>query len=132
MTPTKFLQRDQDYAGFIGILTDDWKEVKKHYKDELKYIYVYAVPNPILNKAHEVNFNVHIENLTEINSYFEGLNKASKKDMEAANTVEDKLLNLQRALEHLRKVRLLKGGLKTQLDRTEHFHAGETEQAFRA
>jgi len=97
-------------------------------------MYVYAVPNPILNKAHEVNFNVHIENLTEINSYFEGLNRASKKRkaMEEADTVEDKLLNLQRALKHLRKARLLKGGLKTQLHRTEQFHAGETEQAFRA
>lgn len=49
-----------------------------------------------------------------------------------ADTVEDKLLNLQRALEHLRKARLLKTGLKTQLDRIEQFHAGETEQAFRA
>ena len=45
-----------------------------------------------------------------------------------ADTVEDKLLNLQRALEHLRKARLLKTGLKTQLDRIEQFHAGETEQ----
>jgi len=40
-----------------------------------------------------------------------------------ADTVEDKLLNLQRALEHLRKARLLKTGLKTQLDRIEQFHA---------
>ncbi len=31
-----------------------------------------------------------------------------------ADTVEDKFLNLQRALEHLRKERLLKTGLKTQ------------------
>ncbi len=49
-----------------------------------------------------------------------------------ADTVEDKLLNLQRAVEHLGKARLLKSGLKTQLDRIEQFHAGETEQAFRA
>ena len=37
-----------------------------------------------------------------------------------ADTVEDKLLNLQRALEHLRKARLLKTGLKTQLDPIGH------------
>ncbi len=29
-----------------------------------------------------------------------------------ADTIEDKLLNLQRAMEHLRKARLLKAGLK--------------------
>ena len=52
--------------------------------------------------------------------------------MEEADTVDNKLLNLQRALEHLRKARLLKGGLKTQLDRAEQFHSGETEQAFQA
>lgn len=49
-----------------------------------------------------------------------------------ADTVEDKLLNLQRAVEHLRKARLFKAGRKTQLDRIEPFHARETEQAFRA
>ena len=46
--------------------------------------------------------------------------------------MEDKKLNLQRAVEHLRKARLLSAGMKTKLDRIEQFHAGETEQAFRA
>jgi len=49
-----------------------------------------------------------------------------------ADTVEDKLLNLQRAVEHLRKARLLKAGMKTKLDRIEQFRAGETEKTFRA
>ena len=46
-----------------------------------------------------------------------------------ADTIEDKLLNLQRAMKHLRKARLLKAGLMTKI---EQFHAGETEQASRA
>jgi len=37
------------------------------------------MPNTFLNKAHEVNFNVNMESLTEINSYFERLDRASKK-----------------------------------------------------
>jgi len=49
-----------------------------------------------------------------------------------ADTVEDKLLNLKRTVEHMRKARLLSAGMKTKLDRIEQFHAGEAEQAFRA
>jgi len=48
------------------------------------------------------------------------------------DAVEDKLLKVQRAVENLRKARLLKTGMKTQTDRIYQFHAGETEQAFRA
>lgn len=47
-------------------------------KDELKYFYVYTLPNTYLNKAQEVNVNVNTT-LDEINSYFESLDRVSKK-----------------------------------------------------
>ena len=46
--------------------------------------------------------------------------------------MEDKLLKVQRAVENLRKARLLKTGMETQTYSIHQFHAGETEQAFRA
>jgi len=79
VTPTKFLQRIRIMTALLQFLPSNERKLGSINKDELKYIYVYAMPNVFLNKAHEVNFNVNMEGLTEINSYFESLDKASKK-----------------------------------------------------
>ena len=79
VTPTKFLQRIRIMTALLEFLPSTENKTKSINKDEMKCIYVYAMPNLFLNKAHEVNFNVHNEELTDINSYFESLDKASKK-----------------------------------------------------
>ena len=79
VTPTKFLQRIRIMTALLDFLPTTEGRTRNINKDELKYIYVYAMPNVFLNKAYEVNFNLHAEALTDINSYFESLDKASKK-----------------------------------------------------
>ena len=79
VTPTKFLQRIRIMTALLEFLPTIERKMRSMSKDELKYIYVYAMPNLVLNKAHEVNFNAHTEDLTDINSYFESLDKTSKK-----------------------------------------------------
>jgi len=78
-TPTKFLQRVRIMTALLDFLPTTETKMRNINKEELKYIYVYAMPNIFLNKAHEVNFNLHTEALTDINLYFESLDKASKK-----------------------------------------------------
>ena len=68
VTPTKFLQRIRIMTALLEFLPTTERKMRNISKDELKYIYVYAMPNLFLNKAHEVNFNVHAEALTDINS----------------------------------------------------------------
>lgn len=47
-----------------------------------------------------------------------------------AGTVEDGLLDLQRAVEHARKTSLLKAGMKTQLARIEQFSCRRNKADF--
>jgi len=64
LTPTKFLQRIRIMTALLEFLPTTERKLRNINKDELKYIYVYAMPNTFLNKAHEINFNMHIESLT--------------------------------------------------------------------
>jgi len=78
LTPSKFLQRIRIMTAQLNFLPTTERKLNVS-KDEVKYIYIYAMPNTFLKKAHEVNFNLNTESLSEINSYFESLDRASKK-----------------------------------------------------
>jgi len=56
LTPTKFLQRIRIMTALLEFLPTTERKLRNISKDELKYIYVYAMPNTFLNKTHEVNF----------------------------------------------------------------------------
>ena len=65
LTPTKFLQRIPIMAALLSYQPNSEAKLGSLNKDELKCIYVYAMPTTFLNKAHEVNFNVKTEAFAE-------------------------------------------------------------------